>query len=248
MNYRWHYDRLIETRRQRERVEGQYYERHHVIMRSMGGDNSDENLVYLTAREHFVAHRLLIKIFPNRKTTYAFVCLCKFLQKRSSFIPSSRSFEEARLLYSTLGHSPETRLKISLSNRGVKRSDETCEKIGNSNRGRKFTEESLYKMRKPHKSFSEETKIKMSNSRVGVKHSQKTITKLKKPKSSEHKQKLSESKKKEYIFYKQDDLMHIANGQADAINYCKTVGLPYSIMIKQKFYKEWKIIQKKKEM
>jgi hypothetical protein len=39
-----------------------YVERHHIIPRSIGGDNSNTNLVYLTAREHFICHWLLIKM------------------------------------------------------------------------------------------------------------------------------------------------------------------------------------------
>ena len=39
----------------------------------MGGTNSKENLVLLTAREHFVAHAILVKIYPTSpKITNAF--------------------------------------------------------------------------------------------------------------------------------------------------------------------------------
>jgi hypothetical protein len=36
-----------------------YTEKHHIIPSSLGGDNSKENIVSLTAREHFVCHLLL---------------------------------------------------------------------------------------------------------------------------------------------------------------------------------------------
>jgi len=39
-----------------------YTEKHHIIPRSLGGDNTKDNLVHLTAREHFVAHLLLTKM------------------------------------------------------------------------------------------------------------------------------------------------------------------------------------------
>lgn len=42
-----------------------YYENHHIIPRSLNGSNSSENLVLLTAREHFICHWLLVKIFPK---------------------------------------------------------------------------------------------------------------------------------------------------------------------------------------
>lgn len=40
-------------------------ERHHVIPKSMGGNNESNNLVYITAREHFVCHWLLTKIYST---------------------------------------------------------------------------------------------------------------------------------------------------------------------------------------
>jgi hypothetical protein len=47
-------------------------EMHHVIPRCMGGGDELENLVYLTAEEHCVAHLLLAKIHPdNTKLGYA---------------------------------------------------------------------------------------------------------------------------------------------------------------------------------
>lgn len=39
-----------------------YTEKHHIIPRSMGGKDTKENLVVLTAREHYIAHLLLTKI------------------------------------------------------------------------------------------------------------------------------------------------------------------------------------------
>ena len=44
------------------RVTSEYTERHHIIPKSLGGSNSSQNLVALTAREHFIAHRLLTKM------------------------------------------------------------------------------------------------------------------------------------------------------------------------------------------
>lgn len=40
-----------------------YYEKHHITPKSLGGSNKNENLVFLTGREHFVAHMLLAKIY-----------------------------------------------------------------------------------------------------------------------------------------------------------------------------------------
>jgi hypothetical protein len=41
------------------------YERHHILPKSLGGNNKKDNLVYITSREHFICHWLLIKIYPT---------------------------------------------------------------------------------------------------------------------------------------------------------------------------------------
>jgi len=38
------------------------YEKHHIIPKSLGGSNNEDNLVNLSLREHYICHLLLIKI------------------------------------------------------------------------------------------------------------------------------------------------------------------------------------------
>ena len=40
---------------------------HHIVPKCLGGSNKKENLVELTAREHFICHRLLCEIYPKNK-------------------------------------------------------------------------------------------------------------------------------------------------------------------------------------
>ena len=42
-----------------------YVEKHHIIPRCMFGTDKASNLVLLTPDEHFVAHQLLVKIYPE---------------------------------------------------------------------------------------------------------------------------------------------------------------------------------------
>jgi hypothetical protein len=63
MNYSLHYDNLINNAKERT-LEG-YKESHHVIPRCLGGTDDKDNLVNLTAREHFIAHLLLWKLNPT---------------------------------------------------------------------------------------------------------------------------------------------------------------------------------------
>jgi hypothetical protein len=63
MDYKKHYDILIE--RSKTRVLEGYSEKHHILPRCMGGSDLPSNIVKLSAREHFVAHLLLVKIYPG---------------------------------------------------------------------------------------------------------------------------------------------------------------------------------------
>ena len=63
MNYTKHYNLLIERAKTRKLEE--YVERHHIVPKCMGGNDSNDNLVELTPEEHYVAHQLLVKIYPE---------------------------------------------------------------------------------------------------------------------------------------------------------------------------------------
>jgi len=64
MNYLANYNKLI--KRAKERTLDGYSEKHHILPKCIGGSNEPDNLVELTAREHFIAHILLVKIYPNK--------------------------------------------------------------------------------------------------------------------------------------------------------------------------------------
>jgi len=65
MDYKKIYDNLI-IRAQNRVTNGQiYYELHHIIPRCMNGSDDWSNLVYLLPEEHYLAHQLLVKIYPE---------------------------------------------------------------------------------------------------------------------------------------------------------------------------------------
>ena len=62
------YNDLIITRKSRglDKSSLDYYtEIHHIVPRCMGGTDDENNLVLLTAREHIIAHMLIVRIYPN---------------------------------------------------------------------------------------------------------------------------------------------------------------------------------------
>ena len=42
-----------------------YYENHHILPKCLDGSNDKENLVLLTAREHYLCHKLLTYIYSK---------------------------------------------------------------------------------------------------------------------------------------------------------------------------------------
>jgi hypothetical protein len=70
MNYQKVYNNLVSKGQLRNKKRGM--EKHHILPRALGGDDSLENIVYLTLREHFIAHLLLAKITRHPAMIYAF--------------------------------------------------------------------------------------------------------------------------------------------------------------------------------
>lgn len=65
MNYKKIYDSLIE--RSKNRVIEGYVEKHHIIPKCLGGSDDSDNIAILTPEEHYVAHQLLVKLYPGHR-------------------------------------------------------------------------------------------------------------------------------------------------------------------------------------
>src|ERR1700737_2110348 len=205
MDYQRHYDALIERARNRKLTGDK--ERHHAIPRCMGGGNDKHNLVDLTGPEHYVAHQLLCKIYPE-KTKLAFAANAMRLLRgnRDPSVPKNKGYGWLRKLHAkAMGDlkrgktlTPEHKAKVSAGLTGRPVSSETREKISNSNSGKKRTAECVERMAASHrgktisdehraavsvahkgKPKSPETKAKMSAANSGKKRSEETKDKLK---------------------------------------------------------------------
>lgn len=98
MNYNKLYYSIIDRAIGRKKEVG--LERHHIIPASCGGTNKKENLVYLTIREHYICHLLLVKMYKDnslfrKKMIYALWWMSKTASKKGIKI-TSRTYEFAR--------------------------------------------------------------------------------------------------------------------------------------------------------
>ena len=123
MNYRSVYHKICKRGTTRIKTKLEYYEKHHIIPKCLNGSDESSNITLLTAREHFIAHWLLCKIYKNEKIciksklSSAFNRMCYHNTQNRKI--TSRQFEVARKEYS-INHpmkNPETRLKVSESHK-----------------------------------------------------------------------------------------------------------------------------------
>lgn len=76
-----------------------YVESHHIIPKSIGGNNTKTNLVYLTAREHFICHLLLTKMTEGKnksKMIHAAASLGLWKNKKRDLKINSKIVESLR--------------------------------------------------------------------------------------------------------------------------------------------------------
>lgn len=125
MDYQKIYNQIIERAKTRQ-LEG-YKEKHHILPKCIGGLDVKENLVELTAREHFLCHKLLCKIYPNEyKLWYALwlMVIGKQKNKLNIFKINNRDYERLKkeFIDKIKGISKPG---VSLAQKGIKNSKKT---------------------------------------------------------------------------------------------------------------------------
>jgi len=155
-----------------------YTEKHHIVPRCLGGSNDKSNLVYLTAREHLLAHKLLDKIYPdNRKIFFALWSMLTMKNDDMKRIPNSREYEKAKIRMAA---------QMSQIQKGRKRPPQTelhRKRNSESQLGKVLSEETKSKIREKRKLqiTTDETRAKISasgsgenNAFFGKKHTEET--------------------------------------------------------------------------
>jgi len=93
------YLKIIEESKNRPRPE--QYEKHHIIPKSFGGSDSEDNYAYLTLREHFLVHLILVKISKGQyKHKMAHALNRMINSKKGKYKITSRMYETVRIEHS----------------------------------------------------------------------------------------------------------------------------------------------------
>lgn len=156
MNYAKHYDLLMVKAKQRGSPVG-YFERHHVVPRCLGGSDKRENIVRLTAEEHYVAHQLLAKV---HRGSAALIAAATMMAPRCG---GAKAFGWLRRQHAEFSRKINTNGKNRV---GKFHSQETKEKISKAKSGVKS------------KPFSEEHRRNISLGKTGIPRSEETKKKL----------------------------------------------------------------------
>ena len=170
MNYKDIYDQLIARAKLRNIKDCS--DLHHIIPRCMGGKDDSVNLVYLTYEEHFFAHKLLVKIYPEHRNLI--------------FAVAFMSCGKDGTRYNNNKMYGYIRKRIADVRRNTAMSEETKQKISNTLTGKPRTEEtkhniSVAKKGVPGVARSPETRKKMSENHKGMTgkvHSEETKEKI----------------------------------------------------------------------
>lgn len=138
MDYEKIYNKIIDRAKSenREYGNGVYYEKHHIKPQSLFKElkKDPNNIVLLTAKEHFICHMLLAEIYDCKEMKYAIWRMCN----DGTYKVSAKYYEFVKNLIAQ---------ESSLLNKGRKLSQETREKISKANKGRVHSAETKEKMR-----------------------------------------------------------------------------------------------------
>lgn len=119
MNYIKIYYKIVDIAKGQNRKKSSgYFEKHHIIPKCLSGNNNKENLVLLTAKEHFICHHLLHKMYPENKSLFlAYHRMCNTkLDKRQKL--SAKQYEQLRVFISNFNkgeNNPNYKNKQNLS-------------------------------------------------------------------------------------------------------------------------------------
>lgn len=102
MNYHKLYNSIIQNAKSKHYTD--YTENHHIIPKSLGGTDNNSNMVKLSAREHFLCHYILTKMYEPKTAAYykmlkAFIMLLGVQSSNQQRYITSHKYESIRKEY-----------------------------------------------------------------------------------------------------------------------------------------------------
>lgn len=189
MNYQKIYDGLMA--RAVGRVIDGYVESHHIVPRCMGGGDEPANLVRLTPEEHYLAHQLLVHIYPAKSgLAFAMMSMCwdrhgERLNNKMFGWVRRRVAEAIRLQKTGIACPPWVAEKIRLANKGRITPEIERLKISAGLKGKPKSPEHRAKVGRKGRvspmtgrTHSEETKAKMRAAATGRKMKPEDVVKM----------------------------------------------------------------------
>lgn len=164
------------TKRGQVRELDSHTEIHHIIPRSLGGNNLPENITKLTAREHFICHWLLTKIHREGEAHWKMLNAIRIMraenknQQRYSNRITSRVYSNLKEEYSKL--QSEKNKGAGNGMFGKSQTEKAKSMISKANTGRvQPLEEKLNQIKaitgRKRKPFTDDWKAKMSAAKTG---------------------------------------------------------------------------------
>lgn len=97
MDYKKVYNQIIQNRLENPLTDDEYVERHHIVPKSLGGTNEPNNLVKLTAREHFICHALLAEMYERDSFEWYKMNLAFMMMKAVSHSHNGNRYSNSKL-------------------------------------------------------------------------------------------------------------------------------------------------------
>ena len=160
--YNWYYKLINKAKK---RIITGYTETHHIIPKSLGGQDILDNMVELTAREHFIAHLCLVKMTKGSEQRSMIKAAYSIINWKNK--SQARIFKVNNRVYETLKtqHSENMKKFNPMFNEEIKAKNSSLFKKGQvaHNKGKKATEEAKLKQ-----SMSMKGRAPWNKGKIGV--------------------------------------------------------------------------------
>jgi len=124
-------------------IKTQYCEKHHIIPKSLGGSDKKENIVYLSAIDHFRCHKLLTKFTTGTVNGKMWNAVWRMMNKQSHNQLRDLTFTEEEYEEARIKHAKAHSKRMKKENNpfyGKKHTEETKQRMSEKKKGKTYEE------------------------------------------------------------------------------------------------------------